>query len=104
MRNGPRALLYGAVASSAIGLASGVLAQTGDTAATTQIEEIVVTAQKREENVQKVAASVIVVDHTALLAPGIVDLRGLEGFLPMAEFNMENTTTCLKGCDIPRGS
>jgi iron complex outermembrane receptor protein len=93
MRNVPRALLFGAAASSVIGLSSAALADTGDEAAATQIDEIVVTAQKREENVQKVAAAVTVVDDAALVARGVVDLRGLEGFLPMTELNMENATT-----------
>jgi iron complex outermembrane recepter protein len=92
-RGRPHALLYGATMSSVFGFSTGAIAQTQTAAGATQLEEIVVTAQKREESVQKVAASVTVVDAEALVSRGVVDLRGLEGFLPMTELNMEDTTT-----------
>ena len=53
--------------------ASGVHAQTGS-AASDQIEEIVVTAQKREQNLQKIPISVTAVTGDSLQARGITDV------------------------------
>jgi iron complex outermembrane recepter protein len=58
-----------------------------------QIAEVLVTAQKREQNVQKVAASVSVIDAATLEARGVVDLRGLTNFLPMGQLNQEGSAT-----------
>lgn len=57
------------------------------------LEEIVVTAQKRSENAQKVAATVTVVSSQALVASGVTDLRGVAVFLPMTNLSQENVVT-----------
>lgn len=57
------------------------------------LQEIVVTAQKRSENVQKVAATVSVVDSATLQSRGITDLRGLTSISPMVNLNKVNTGT-----------
>jgi iron complex outermembrane recepter protein len=58
-----------------------------------KIEEVVVTAQKRSENIQSVAATVTVVDSKALQARGVGDLRGVTAFVPMVNLNQENSVT-----------
>jgi iron complex outermembrane receptor protein len=57
------------------------------------IEEVVVTAQKRSENLQSVPATVTVVDAQALKARGVSDLRGITAFVPMVNLNQENSVT-----------
>lgn len=47
-----------------------------------QIEEVVVTAQKRTENIQDVPLSIMAVSEKAMEARGIDDVRGLERAVP----------------------
>src|SRR6202162_4337362 len=91
MKHGKHTLLCSVVASSVFVFCAEAAAQ--ESSDTPQLGEIVVTAQKREENVQKVAASVSVIDASNLEARGVVDLRGLSNLLPMAQLNMEGSTT-----------
>ena len=93
MINHKNALLYTVAASSVLAFCARATAQDTQSSESAQIEEIVVTAEKREENVQKVAASVSVIDAANLEARGVVDLRGLSNLLPMAQLNMEGSTT-----------
>ena len=86
-------LLCSVAASSVFAFCAAVTAQIMQSNDSSQIEEIVVTAEKRSENVQKVAASVSVIDAANLEARGVVDLRGLSNLLPMAQLNMEGSTT-----------
>jgi iron complex outermembrane receptor protein len=93
VKNPKNTLLCSVAASSVFAFCAGATAQTTQSGDSTQLEEVVVTAEKREENVQKVAASVSVIDAANLEARGIVDLRGLSNLLPMAQLNMEGATT-----------
>jgi iron complex outermembrane recepter protein len=80
--------LTGALAqaqSSAPGTA--VAAAAPDTSA--GLEEIVVTARKREENLQKAPASIIAVSGADLDALGITDAQELEKVLPSANLRQE---------------
>ncbi|ARR55055.1 MULTISPECIES: TonB-dependent receptor [Sphingomonadales] len=72
---------------------AGVEAQSGQDGSSGGLEEIVVTAQKRSENAQKVAATVTVVNAEALVAGGVTDLRGVASFLPMTNLSQENVVT-----------
>ena len=93
MRNHNNVLFCSVAASSVFAFCAAVSAQTTQSNDSTQIDEIVVTAEKRSENVQKVAASVSVIDAATLESRGVVDLRGLSNLLPMAQMNMEGSTT-----------
>ena len=93
MKNGNNPLLCRAAAASVVVFCAAAAAQ--ESSDSSQLSEVVVTSQKREENVQKVAASVSVIDSTNLEARGVVDLRGLSNLLPMAQMNMEGSTTQL---------
>ena len=46
------------------------------------IEEIIVTAEKRESNLQDVAGSVTALDSSAIIDNGIIDISGLENAVP----------------------
>jgi iron complex outermembrane receptor protein len=66
-------------------LPSTASAQTGnaaDKAAGAAIDEIVVTAQRREENLQKVPISVSAFNAEQIAKQGLVDLSRLEGIVP----------------------
>jgi iron complex outermembrane recepter protein len=91
MKNGNNMLLCRAAAASVVVFCAAATAQ--ESSDSSQLSEVVVTSQKRAENVQKVAASVSVIDSTNLEARGVVDLRGLSNLLPMAQMNMEGSTT-----------
>ncbi len=82
---GPRALLLSASAIF-VGLTTPTFAQT---AATTQdatalggLEEIVVTAERREEKLRDVPIAVTSFNSSTLQSRNITDIRGIEGFIP----------------------
>lgn len=47
-----------------------------------QVEEIIVTANKRAENIQDVSTSVSVLTESAIEKAGIIDITGVEGLVP----------------------
>jgi iron complex outermembrane recepter protein len=57
------------------------------------IADIVVTAQKRAENLQKTPAAVTAVSGTELVAQGIVNLSAAQELVPAARFHQEGNTT-----------
>lgn len=67
------------LAASAVALAAAQPAMAQESA---QIEEVVVTAQKRAENIQDVPLSIMAVSEKAMEARGIDDVRGLERMVP----------------------
>src|SRR5258708_6445006 len=93
MANANRMWCCSACALLLVSFSMDGIAQIEEGSGTGQLREIVVTAQKREENVQKVPASVTVINDAELVARGVVDLRGIASFLPMIELNMEDATT-----------
>jgi len=57
------------------------------------LEEIVVTAQKSAQSLQKTAAAVTVVGGESLVAAGITDIRAAQFLVPSARFQQQNTAT-----------
>lgn len=57
------------------------------------IGEIVVTAQKRSESLQKTAAAVTALSGSELIQRGVNDLRAAQMVIPAARFNNENNNT-----------
>lgn len=90
MRSASIALLA-AVSSAALATAANAQPQVQGSGA--ELEEVIVTAQKRAENVQSVPATVSVVDAAVLEARGVTDLRGVTAFVPMVNLNQENSVT-----------
>ncbi|KKC27009.1 TonB-dependent receptor [Sphingomonas sp. SRS2] len=95
MKSGRKIQLIGA---SAIALMLAGAAQAQDTtpqseAATGGLEEIVVTAQKRSENIQKTPAAVTAFTGNALVQSGTTDLRAVQNIVPGARFQQEGATT-----------
>jgi iron complex outermembrane receptor protein len=84
------ALKCGAAAAALMFVAQPALAQTGDEA--TNLGEIVVTAQKREERLQDVPAAVSVISGAALAARGSVNLEGAQYLVPSLNFRKSGTT------------
>ncbi len=78
-----------------LGLAFTVPALAQETAASDQgaraLEEIIVTAQKRDESLQDVALAVTAVSGDALAAAGIVDLSTLDKLVPGLQFGQSGT-------------
>lgn len=80
------------VALSSLGLISGAFAQApaaappaGGAVAPSQLEEIVVTAQRREESVQKAALSIVAVTGSEMQSRGIVAVEQLSQLTPGLE-------------------
>ena len=57
------------------------------------LEEVVVTAQKQSEDLQRTAAAVTVLDSTELIASGVNDLRAAQMLTPSVRFQAENNNT-----------
>jgi iron complex outermembrane recepter protein len=57
------------------------------------IEEIVVTAQKREESLQKTPVAVTAFDGDSLVQTGVTDLRNVQNITPGARFQQQGATT-----------
>lgn len=75
----PRHLMMAASAAVlAFAAAPALAADTTDSA----VEEVVVTAQKRAENIQDVPLSIMAVSAKAMEAKNVVDVRGLEKVVP----------------------
>src|ERR1700729_1083319 len=94
-----RALIGGTGAPTAcLGLAVPAFA---DDAATPQLEEIVVTAQKREQNVQSVPLSVQVIGQTQLAAAGIENFEDFNRVAPSLLVRTDvtpiNSTVAIRG-------
>lgn len=66
-----------------------------DLPAESGLGDIIVTAQKRSENLQKTSAAVIAVSGEELKTRGISNILQLSNVLPSVRFNAENTNTKL---------
>lgn len=82
--------------------ADAVSADTTGNAGRAQIEEIVVTAQKRVETAQSAPVAITAVSGEMLDERGIVDIRQLSTVVPSARFNLENNvaTIYIRGVGI----
>lgn len=77
-----RAHLKAATAIMAVALSMPAIAQEADDAANQGIEDIVVTAQRREESAQRAAVAIDVVSATALENAGVVTASSLNAAVP----------------------
>ncbi len=59
----------------------------------TRLEEIVVTAQKRAESLQRTPAAVTALSGEALIAAGVTDIRAAQNLVPSVRFQMQNSST-----------
>jgi iron complex outermembrane receptor protein len=86
-----KTILITSAAIAAMLAAGPALAQTGGEG-TTDLTEIVVTAQKREERLQDVPAAVSVVSGDAIAARGSVNLESAQYLVPTLNFRKSGTT------------
>ncbi len=70
--------------------ASGADAKAADNGG---LADIVVTAQKRSESLQRAPAAITVVSGAEVATRGVLDLRRLESFVPSTKTNVEATST-----------
>jgi outer membrane receptor protein involved in Fe transport len=87
MRRFNRLLLNRSVASATWGLLTLTGASATLAADQVEVEEIVVTASRRAQEVQDVPASVAVVDPQAFAAGGVTSLSGVLKYIPGVNFN-----------------
>ncbi|KRB81423.1 hypothetical protein ASE00_15725 [Sphingomonas sp. Root710] len=95
MRNARKFQLIGASVAALVlgGAAQAQDAQQAEGAASGGLEEIVVTAQKRSENLQKTPAAVTAFTGNSLVQSGTTDLRAVQNIVPAARFQQEGATT-----------
>ena len=70
-----------------------VAAHAADAAPSTGVAEVIVTAQKRSENVQKTPAAVTALTGVSLVQAGLTDLRAVQAVVPAARFQQEGNST-----------
>lgn len=58
-----------------------------------RLEEIVVTAEKRSETLQRTPAAVTVLTGDALVTAGVTDIRAAQNLVPSVRFQAENAST-----------
>jgi iron complex outermembrane receptor protein len=80
------------VASSVL-LSVSVAARADDAGDPGRLEEIVVTAEKRTEDLQRTPAAVTVMTGEALVAAGVTDIRAAQNLVPSVRFQAENAST-----------
>jgi iron complex outermembrane receptor protein len=74
--------------------AADAAAQVAETSAPTSgLEEVVVTAQKQSEELQRTAAAVTVLDSSELIQSGVSDLRQAQMLTPSVRFQAEQNNT-----------
>lgn len=74
-----RTMWFAAASAAVLAMAAPAFAAETDTGT---IEEVIVTAQKRAENIQDVPLSIMAVSEKAMEARGIDDVKGLERVVP----------------------
>jgi iron complex outermembrane receptor protein len=86
--------LHSTVAAAAIALpGSAALAQSNTAAATQELEEVVVTAERREVNLQDVPASATVLSAEGLAAKGVDNVIDIQTVAPSVAINTYNRST-----------
>jgi iron complex outermembrane receptor protein len=89
--------LLAATSMLTLGAAAPVFAQTApatsDAAGAVGIQDIVVTAQKRSESLQKTAAAITALTDQTITQSGIHDLPQVQTIVPAARFHQEGNTT-----------
>jgi iron complex outermembrane receptor protein len=83
------------IVSAAAGLPAAWAQQAADTGAEDKLAEIVVTAQKREQNLQDVGTSVTAFDANALARLGLRDVTDIVGQVPGLQFNQFGATVTI---------
>jgi iron complex outermembrane receptor protein len=76
-----------------VGAATAAHAQAAQTTEPAALEEVVVTAQKRSENVQNIPVAVTAVSAETLTKQGAANLQALQGSAPNVEINSSNAAT-----------
>jgi iron complex outermembrane receptor protein len=86
-----------AVVAVGIGYSAGIVraADTGESAEPSRLADIIVTAQKREQNLQDVGSSVTAFDAKALGSLGLKDVTDIAGQVPGLQFNQYGATVTI---------
>lgn len=87
-----RQVLFASAAAATLVLAISPAAFAQSAPAATDTEVVIVTAQKREENLQKVPAAVSVISAAALANANAVNIEGITSLIPTLTFNKGGTT------------
>lgn len=74
-------------------MAQAAFAQTADAERDGGLGDIVVTAQKQSQTLQKTPVAVTALDGAALISAGATDIRAVQAFVPSARFQQEGAST-----------
>jgi iron complex outermembrane receptor protein len=94
----PTTLVHGTLIRLAVPLLVGVMTSPPSRGAPAEsdpgaLEAIVVTANKRDEPLQKTPAAITALSGSSLVDAGITDIRGAQDFVPSVRFQQENAAT-----------
>ncbi|MCU0976827.1 MAG: TonB-dependent receptor [Steroidobacteraceae bacterium] len=78
---------------AAIAASESAAEPVAEAASEAKLEEIVVTAQKRAETLQRTPAAVTALSGEALVAAGVTDIRAAQNLVPSVRFQMQNSST-----------
>jgi len=92
-------MLLAGVAGGGLAATGAAAAQTSDRAGVAEVETVVVTAQKRSENLQSTPVTVQAITESALKAAGAAGVQDLQTVVPGLTFgkNFSNGTPYLRG-------
>lgn len=76
-----------------LGSTGTALAQTAAAMAARGLEEVLVTAQKRSETLQRTPAAITAITGEALVVAGVTDIRAAQNLVPSVRFQAENAST-----------
>ena len=75
------------------GIAAALVEAPGAGEGAVRLEEVVVTAEKRSENLQRTPAAITAIPGDALVAAGVADIRAAQNLVPSVRFQAENAST-----------
>jgi len=106
MKYAVRSLLCASAALAPWFIAPPALAAEADTASGATLEELVVTAQKRSENIQEVPAAITAVSGTALQQRGFTQPEDLQFIVPSMQAGrlLGQTAITIRGVGLNQGS
>jgi len=81
------------VPTAGLGSEASAPATGQDVAPQARLEEILVTAQKRSENLQRTPAAITAITGDALVMAGATDIRAAQNLVPSVRFQAENAST-----------
>jgi iron complex outermembrane receptor protein len=82
-----------ALSPISVAVAEALADASGGAAVSGELEEIIVTATKQSQDLQKTAAAITALDGESLVFSGVTDIRGAQQFVPSVRFQAQTSST-----------